>query len=135
MCLSFVAAGQVVDTDIAMYGKCCGMPRRIGDMETTSTNCLDYFETEQNKFQNPQGPKKLFIGGLFPLSGTPFAGNGNIDRRVACLALERINAMQFIPDYNLVMYYNDSQVSEMTIILCNNMLGDFEEKIISIIMI
>ncbi|XP_071847292.1 gamma-aminobutyric acid type B receptor subunit 1-like [Apostichopus japonicus] len=109
MCLSLVAAGQVVDTDIAMYGKCCGMPRRIGDMETTSTNCLDYFETEQNKFQNPQGPKKLFIGGLFPLSGTPFAGNGNIDRRVACLALERINAMQFIPDYNLVMYYNDSQ--------------------------
>lgn len=110
--LSSVSAGRVVDTDIAMNGKCCGIPKRSEDLQT-STNCMNYFETEQNKFQHSEEPKKLFIGGLFPLSGTSLEveASGKIDQQVACLALERINSMQFIPDYDLVMYYNDTQVS------------------------
>lgn len=104
-----VLAGQVIDTNIAMNSKCCGLPRGSQE-EGTSTNCMDYFETPHNKFQHSQNPKKLYIGGLFPLSGTSFSTNGNIDRQVACLALERINSMRFIPEYDLVMYYNDTQV-------------------------
>ncbi|KAJ8027922.1 Gamma-aminobutyric acid type B receptor subunit 2 [Holothuria leucospilota] len=103
-----VLAGQVIDTNIAMNSKCCGLPRGSQE-EGTSTNCMDYFETPHNKFQHSQNPKKLYIGGLFPLSGTSFSTNGNIDRQVACLALERINSMRFIPEYDLVMYYNDTQ--------------------------
>ena len=55
--------------------------------------------------------KIIYIGGLFPLSGTSFSRNGRIDLQAACMAIDHVNQQNFIRGHKLVMYYNDTQVT------------------------
>ena len=70
---------------------------------------------QQTKHKNRhRGGKrtKLYIGGLFELSGSEHEANGKSELDAALLAVKHVNAMRVIPGYELKLLFNDTKVSQ-----------------------
>ena len=100
----------IVSVDLYLK-TCCGI-------ESKGDNCLDLFE---NNFASDIGAnedtstlRSIYIGGLFPLSDSTTAVNGRLDLEAACLALNHVNEKNVLEGYQLVLYFNDTQVGFLT---------------------
>ncbi|XP_041357870.1 gamma-aminobutyric acid type B receptor subunit 1-like [Gigantopelta aegis] len=68
--------------------------------------------TERSKHRGRhRGGRKtrLYIGGLFELSGSEHEANGRSELDAALLAVQHVNSMHVIPGYELELLYNDTK--------------------------
>eukprot|EP00057_Strongylocentrotus_purpuratus_P002782 XP_003725244.1 PREDICTED: gamma-aminobutyric acid type B receptor subunit 1 [Strongylocentrotus purpuratus] len=94
-----------VSVDTYLKG-CCGT-------ESQSVDCVELlkkdFSDEFGATGNSSDLRNIFVGGLFPLTGSPVSANGKLDLEAACMALNHVNEQQVLEGYRLVMYFNDTQ--------------------------
>lgn len=102
-----------VSVDTYLKG-CCGT-------ESQSVDCVELlkkdFSDEFGATGNSSDLRNIFVGGLFPLTGSPVSANGKLDLEAACMALNHVNEQQVLEGYRLVMYFNDTQVGQLFILM------------------
>lgn len=83
-------------------------------LETQACASLACSSTHIKQSNNSTGNKtKLYIGGLFDLTGNRDAELGQSELTAARLAVDGVNKDNVLPEYELVLLHNDTQVSKL----------------------